>query len=73
MSYLGTHLEEEASHDIWTLEDLEAAGFDADAAAAQMPSPDLAAMVGAQYYWIRHHPVLIRPQHPPRSRITNKC
>jgi hypothetical protein len=55
LRYLSTHLEEEANHDLWTLEDLEAAGFDAAAAEAQMPSPDLAAMVGAQYYWIRHH------------------
>lgn len=54
-SYLTTHIEEEADHDIWTLEDLKAAGFDPDAARAQAPTPELAAMVGAQYYWIRHH------------------
>jgi len=55
VAYLTTHLEEEVDHDIWTLEDLQAAGFDASVVWEQMPTPNLAAMVGAQYYWIRHH------------------
>lgn len=54
-SYLSSHIEEEAHHDLWTLEDLESVGFEADAVRIQVPSPELASMVGAQYYWIQHH------------------
>ncbi|MEL6234807.1 MAG: iron-containing redox enzyme family protein [Pseudomonadota bacterium] len=53
--YFAEHCVEERDHDIWTLEDLAAIGADAGAIAAQMPAPEIAAMAGAQYYWIHHH------------------
>jgi len=56
--YLARHAVEERGHDRWILEDLEATGTDPDAAVDQTPSPPVAALVGAQYYWLRHvHPV----------------
>lgn len=53
--YFAHHIDEERNHDVWTLEDLVAAGFDGEAVLAQLPPPALAAMVGSQYYWILHH------------------
>lgn len=54
-AYFAHHIDEERHHDVWTLEDLVAAGFDGEAVLAQMPPPPVAAMVGSQYYWILHH------------------
>lgn len=53
--YYARHIDEERDHDVWTLEDLVAAGYEAAAVLAQMPPPALAAMVGSQYYWVQHH------------------
>jgi hypothetical protein len=53
--YLGEHVEEERDHDLWTLEDLEIAGVPRSDVLARIPSPRVAAMVGAQYYWVQHH------------------
>ncbi len=56
--YLEHHGPEEAGHDVWLLEDLEALGGDREAALRRIPSPRVATLVGAQYYWLRHaHPV----------------
>lgn len=56
--YYEHHGPEEAGHDVWLLEDLEALGGDRGDALARMPSPRVATLVGAQYYWLRHaHPV----------------
>jgi hypothetical protein len=56
--YFEHHGPEEAGHDVWLLEDLEALGGDRAAAAAAIPTANVAEMVGAQYYWLRHvHPV----------------
>jgi pyrroloquinoline quinone (PQQ) biosynthesis protein C len=58
VAYFEHHGPEEAGHDVWLLEDLEALGGDRAAALERIPSPRVAAMVGAQYYWLRHaHPV----------------
>jgi hypothetical protein len=54
-AYFDEHIEEERHHDTWMLEDLEAAGMSPAEALARIPSPQLAAAVGAQYYWILHH------------------
>lgn len=54
-AYVAEHIEEERDHDEWTLQDLDAAGFPRADVLAQIPSPNVAATVGAQYYWIRHH------------------
>lgn len=59
-AYLDLHVEEERHHDDWIMEDLAAAGLSpGDVWARNVPST-VAAMVGAQYYWIHHqHPVAL--------------
>ncbi|MFJ9631684.1 iron-containing redox enzyme family protein [Streptomyces sp. NPDC101175] len=54
-SYLERHIEEERGHDDWLLDDLAAAGGDPARTADRLPSPVVAELVGAQYYWIEHH------------------
>ena len=53
--YLDEHIEEERGHDLWTLEDLEIAAVPRSDVLARIPSPRVAALVGAQYYWVHHH------------------
>lgn len=53
--YLERHVEEEHGHDAWLLEDLSAAGGDPATAVERLPSPIVADLAGAQYYWIEHH------------------
>jgi hypothetical protein len=56
--YLVHHIPEERGHDDWLLEDMRALGLDAAEVVRQPPSPLVAELVGAQYYWINHcHPV----------------
>ena len=56
--YLAEHVEEELHHDETLLGDLELLGVDRSSVAARMPPPDVAALVGQQYYWILHfHPL----------------
>jgi hypothetical protein len=72
-AYYAVHVDEERGHDVWLLEDLEAAGGDVDGALRAIPAPPVAAFVGAQYYWLRHyHPVsllghiaVVEGYHPP--------
>jgi Iron-containing redox enzyme len=61
--YLERHLLEEM-HDEEpggaTLDDLEELGVDVAAVRTQLPPPKVAALVGAEYYWIlQHHPVAV--------------
>lgn len=57
-SYLEEHVGEELHHDETLLDDLDVLGVDRASVAERMPSPAVAALVGSQYYWIRHyHPV----------------
>jgi hypothetical protein len=59
-AYFETHIDEEADHDEWALDDLELLGHDRSIVLARLPSPTVAAAVGAQYYWILHyHPVAL--------------
>lgn len=59
-AYLAAHIPEEMHHDDWILDDLVRLGLPRSAGAAHPPSPTVAAMVGAQYYYIRHvHPVIL--------------
>lgn len=53
--YLRSHILEEEGHDRWLIEDLEQLGVPRDEVLRRMPSPAVAELVGAQYYWIRHH------------------
>lgn len=58
--YYGKHAREEQNHDVWALEDMDAVGYPTDAVLDRVPLPDVAAMMGAQYYWIHHyHPVML--------------
>lgn len=54
-AYLTYLIPQETGHDEWVLEDLEECGYDRAEVLARMPPPTIAAMVGAQYYWLRHH------------------
>jgi pyrroloquinoline quinone (PQQ) biosynthesis protein C len=53
-SYLETHIEEESGEDEWLLLDLEALGLDRSTVLDHVPSPNVARLVGAQYYWVLH-------------------
>jgi hypothetical protein len=53
--YLTHHIEEEMHHDEWTLQDFEAIGVDRSAVLEGLPAGNIAALVGAQYYWVLHH------------------
>jgi pyrroloquinoline quinone (PQQ) biosynthesis protein C len=77
--YCERHIDEELGHDDWLLEDLAALGVDPDAVRSSPPSPTVAALVGAQYYWIHHvHPVgllgyvLLLEGWPPTPRTVDE-
>jgi pyrroloquinoline quinone (PQQ) biosynthesis protein C len=53
-SYLERHIEEETGEDEWALRDLEVLGVERSTALAHVPSPNVARLVGAQYYWVLH-------------------
>jgi hypothetical protein len=56
--YLERHIPEEMHSEEpgeAALEDLVALGVDADDLRTGLPAPKIAALVGAQYYWILHH------------------
>ena len=53
-SYLETHIEEESGEDEWLLQDLEALAVDRSTVLDHVPSPNVARLVGAQYYWVLH-------------------
>jgi heme oxygenase-like protein len=53
--YLELHVDEELGHDETLLDDLELLGLARGQVLARMPSPAVASLVGAQYYWILHH------------------
>lgn len=56
--YYRSHALEETHHDDWLLDDLTAIGGDRSKILARTPSPEVASLVGAQYYWALHvHPV----------------
>ena len=59
-TYFEKHIDEEEGHDEWLLEDLEALGAIAQTCSDRPPSPTVAGVIGAQYYWILHfHPVAL--------------
>jgi len=58
--YLEEHAEEERDHDDWLLEDLELIGLDREDVLKRVPSPTVARLVGAQYYWaLNYHPLTV--------------
>jgi hypothetical protein len=78
VAYLSKHINEERGHDEWLRQDLAAIGHDPDEPLRMMPSPSVAALVGSQYYWIRHyHPVCLLGHiavlegYPPDPRLAD--
>jgi len=60
VDYLRRHAEEERGHDEWVLEDLESVGVAPAELLSRPPSGAVAALVGAQYYWVLHyHPICV--------------
>jgi len=55
VTYLEEHVGEELNHDEGLLEDLESLSLGRVEVLGRMPSAAVAALVGAQYYWIHHH------------------
>jgi hypothetical protein len=56
--YCGRHIPEERHHDENVLDDLAVLGVSREAVARRIPSPTMAALIGAQYYWILNvHPI----------------
>ena len=55
IAYFKQQIPQETGHDIWLLEDLEVLGIPREQTLTRMPPPTVAALVGAQYYWIKHH------------------
>jgi hypothetical protein len=53
--YLELHVDEELGHDETLLDDLALLGRPRETVLERMPSPAVANLVGAQYYWILHH------------------
>jgi hypothetical protein len=54
-AYLELHVDEEFGHDETLLDDLVLLGLERGEVLERMPSPAVASLVGAQYYWILHH------------------
>jgi hypothetical protein len=60
VDYLREHAEEERGHDEWLLQDLQSVGVASAELLSRPPSDAVAALVGAQYYWVLHyHPVCV--------------
>ena len=56
-AYYLEHAAEEQGHEEWILADLASLGIRRERALRRLPYPSVAALVGAQHYWIRHvHP-----------------
>jgi Iron-containing redox enzyme len=75
VDYLGRHAEEERGHDEWVLQDLQSVGVASAELLSRPPSGAVAALVGAQYYWVLHyHPVcllgylMVLEGNPPNRR-----
>jgi len=57
-SYYLEHAEEEQGHEQWLLADLAALGVSPERVLQRPPYVSVAALVGAQYYWMLHlHPI----------------
>ncbi len=58
ITYMKKHIAEEMHHDKWYINDLKSISVTEQEVLAQIPSPNIAAMIGSQYYWVKHqHPV----------------
>jgi hypothetical protein len=77
--YLTQHIEHMIGRDTLVLEDLAATGADPDIPMQAIPSPKVASLVGAHYYWVlHHHPVAVLgyigaiETHPPPMGFTER-
>jgi pyrroloquinoline quinone (PQQ) biosynthesis protein C len=60
VAYLSVHIEEEAGHDAWLLDDICSLGFEPQQVLHAPPCAATAALIDSQYHWIRQlHPVAI--------------
>jgi Iron-containing redox enzyme len=58
--YCERHIPEERHHDENVLDDLAVLGVSRESVATRIPSPTMAALIGAQYYWILEvHPLAL--------------
>ncbi len=78
-SYLAQHIEEEKGHDEWVMTDLQALGQSRETTKSIIQSPNIAALIGSQYYWVRHyHPIAFMGYiasmevYPPTVEYVNK-
>ncbi|MBA6262520.1 MAG: iron-containing redox enzyme family protein [Colwellia sp.] len=55
IAYMKQHIVEEKDHDEWYVRDLGILGMSREEVFSRIPSPNIAAMIGSQYYWIKHH------------------
>jgi len=55
IKYMKKHIAEETDHDKWYVNDLNFLGISDEDLFAKIPSPNIAALVGSQYYWLKHH------------------
>ena len=57
-AYYLEHAEEESGHEQWLLDDIASFGIPRSQVLQRLPYPSVAALVGAQYYWMFHvHPI----------------
>ncbi|HEY7484447.1 MAG TPA: iron-containing redox enzyme family protein [Streptosporangiaceae bacterium] len=77
--YLTEQREQELGHDAWLLGDYAALGRDPADLLEPAPGPDIAVLVGAQYYWVLHvHPVAllghiaVLEQRPPPPDVAER-
>lgn len=58
VGYWTQHIEEEAGHDLWLLDDLLVVGIDRERVLSDPPPPEIAELLGTVHFWILHtHPV----------------
>lgn len=59
-AYLAVHIAEELGHEQWLRQDIAATGHDPGEPLRRVPPASVAALAGAQYYWLSHyHPVTL--------------
>ncbi|WP_077341554.1 iron-containing redox enzyme family protein [Pseudocolwellia agarivorans] len=55
IKYMEKHIAEETDHDQWYVNDLEKLGVSREEIFSRIPPSNVSALVGSQYYLIRHH------------------
>lgn len=55
IKYMQKHIAEEMDHDEWYINDLVKLGISREKVFSRIPPANVSALVGSQYYWMRHH------------------